>query len=650
MNINKRLLQYVKTMRPYIVVVALLSFLTAIFILLQSHYIALIINGAFLKHESLAYLMSPLLVLLLVIVGRAAVIWGTTAATNFVSTTVKGDMRLRLFRHILKLGPMYIKGERSGEIANTTTDGIEALDAYFIQYFPQVCATAVIPLVLLIVVFAIDPLSGIVLLITFPLLPIFMILIGKQANAMTERRWRQLSTLSAHFLDVLQGMTTLKLFGRTTRQRTTIRQISDRFGDATMSVLRVAFLSALVMELGATISNAIIAVEIGLRLLYGQIPFEQAFFVLLVTPEFYMPLRNLGTQFHNSMESAAGAQRIFDILETTTPHQATAEEGTQQTLQQTPPHTPPHTLPHTPQIVALHDIHYTYPDIDNKELSTASQGRKIAGVMVQAGEDELVTSREGPAPIQSLPRQTDQQSINEAPIAPTQQAALDGVSFELRRGQKIALIGKSGAGKSTIANLLLRFIEPDSGTLTVDGIPIQSFSAQDWRTLVAWQPQRPYLFNTTLADNIRLGHPEASQQEVEEAAKRADLHTFIQTLPRGYETVIGERGTRLSGGQLQRLSLARALLKKAPILVLDEATSTLDAESESQILKTINEIAHERIILIIAHRLNTISNADQILVMQEGQVIASGTHRTLLTQSPIYQELVKAYGEEEASI
>jgi len=649
MNINKRLLQYVKTMRPYIIVVALLSFLTAIFILLQSHYIALIINGAFLKHESLTYLMSPLLVLLLVIVGRAAVIWGTTAATNFVSTTVKGDLRLRLFRHILKLGPMYIKGERSGEIANTTTDGIEALDAYFIQYFPQVCATAVIPLVLLVVVFSIDPLSGIVLLITFPLLPIFMILIGKRANAMTERRWHQLSTLSAHFLDVLQGMTTLKLFGRTARQRTTIRQISDHFGDATMSVLRVAFLSALVMELGATISNAIIAVEIGLRLLYGQIPFEQAFFVLLVTPEFYMPLRNLGTQFHNSMESAAGAQRIFDILETTAPHQATTEEGTQQTLLQT--------LPHTPQSVALHDIHYTYPDIDNKELSTTSQGRKIAGVMVQAGEDELVTSREGPAPIQSLPQQTKQQNTNAAqaeaataPTAPTQQAALNGVSFELRRGQKIALIGKSGAGKSTIANLLLRFIEPDSGTLTVDGIPIQNFSAQDWRTLVAWQPQRPYLFNTTLADNIRLGRPEASQQEVEDAARQADLHTFIQTLPRGYETVIGERGTRLSGGQLQRLSLARALLKKAPILVLDEATSTLDAESESQILKTINALAHERIVLIVAHRLNTISNADQILVMQAGQVIASGTHQTLLTQSPIYQELVKAYGEEEASI
>lgn len=624
MNINKRLLRYVNTMRPYVAVVATLSLLTALFILLQAHYIALIINGAFLQHENLAYLMTPLLVLLLVIVGRAALIWGNTVTTNLVSTMVKGALRLRLFRHILKLGPLYLKGERSGEIVNTTTDGVEALDAYFIQYFPQVCATAVIPTVILIVVFATDVLSGIVLLVTFPLLPIFMILIGKQANAMTERRWYQLSTLSAHFLDVLQGMTTLKLFGRTRKQETTIRMISTRFGDTTLAVLRVAFLSALVMELGATISNAIIAVEIGLRLLYGQIPFEQAFFVLLVTPEFYMPLRNLGTQFHNSMESAAGAQRIFDILETPTPAQVASAEAQQ------------YTLPQTPQCVALHAVHYTYPESEATALPTIAAGRKVGGVMVQVGEQPSAnTDKDTAITVTELPQQTKRQE------------ALRGISLELRRGEQIALIGKSGAGKSTIANLLLRFIEPTNGSLTIDGIPLQNFSAQEWRKLVAWQPQRPYLFNTTLADNIRLGRPEASQQEVEAAAKQADLDAFIQTLPQGYETIIGERGTRLSGGQLQRLSLARALLKNAPILVLDEATSTLDAESEARILHTLNSIAPERIILIIAHRLHTISNADQIIVLQEGQIIASGTHQTLLAQSTTYQELVKAYEEEE---
>ncbi len=579
MNINKRLLQYVKTMRIYVVVVALLGLLTALCIVLQSHYIAQIINGAFLARQPLAQLTAAMFVLLLVLIGRAALVWGGEAATNFVSSTVKSDLRLRLFKHIFKLGPLYVKGERSGEIVNTAADGVEALDAYFNQFFPQACATLIIPTVILVVVFATDTLSGIVLLVTWPILPFFMILIGKQASAMTERRWHLLSHLSAHFLDVLQGMTTLKLFGRNKIQQATIRRISERYGDTTMKVLRVAFLSSFVMEMGATISNAIIAVEIGLRLLYGNIPFEQAFFVLLLTPEFYQPLRALGAQFHASMESAAGAQRIFDILET--PVQKQADEGK---------NIPERVVRHSLEFDA---VYYAYPTADNTSYPT-----------------------------------------------------LKGASFAMRPGQKIAMVGPSGAGKSTIANLLLRFIEPDQGNITIDGVPIQTFSAEDWRTLVAWQPQRPYLFNATVADNIRLGNPTATQEQVVQAAKQANSHDFIEALPDGYDTVIGERGTRLSGGQAQRLSLARVFLKDAPILVLDEATSTLDAESEAYISQTIETIAQDRIVLVIAHRLNTITSADQIVVLEDGRVADSGSHQALLASSPLYQRLVAAYADD----
>ncbi|GHO86618.1 thiol reductant ABC exporter subunit CydD [Dictyobacter formicarum] len=583
MKINKRLLQYVKTMRIYVLIVGVLSFLTAIFIILQSHYIASIINTIFLQKQGLAQVISILFILLAILLGRAAIIWGNDIATNTVSGTVKSDLRLRLFRHLLKLGPMYVRGERSGEIANTTTEAVESLDAYFNLFFPQVCATMIIPLVILITVFSTDLLSGIVLLVTWPILPVFMILIGLQANAMTESRWRQMSLLSAHFLDVLQGMTTLKLFGRNKIQQETIRRISDRYGDTTMSVLRVAFLSSLVMELGATISNAIIAVEIGLRLLYGSIPFEQAFFVLLLTPEFYQPLRNLGTQFHASMNSAAGAERIFDILETsaTTEATTTAMEETAK-IEQT---------------LLIDGVHYAYPGTDGQRHE-----------------------------------------------------ALRGISFAMQRGQKVAIVGRSGAGKSTLANLLLRFIEPDEGSIRADQRDIRDFSAAAWRKLVAWQPQRPYLFNTTVAENIRMGRPEASMEEVIEVARMANLHDFIQSLPQGYATPIGERGTRLSGGQLQRLSLARALLKQSPILLLDEATSTLDAESEAQVLRTIDRVAPDHFVLIIAHRLHTISSADRIVVLQDGLVIGSGTHQELLAQSPAYQELIKAYEDEEAIV
>ncbi len=579
MNINKRLFQYVKTMRIYVGMAALLSLLTALCIVLQSSYIAQIINGAFLARQPLAQLMPALSILLLVLIGRALVIWGSEAATNFVSSTVKGDLRLRLFQHILKLGPMYVKGERSGEIVNTTAEGVDALDAYFIQFFPQACATMIIPTIVLITVFATDTLSGAVLLVTWPILPFFMILIGKQASAMTEHRWYLLSSLSAHFLDVLQGMTTLKLFGRNRVQEETIRRISERYGATTMKVLRVAFLSSFVMELGATISNAIIAVEIGLRLLYGTIPFEQAFFVLLLTPEFYLPLRALGAQFHASMESAAGAQRIFDVLETPVREQTVTSENTPER--------------DGSQALRFDAVHYAYPTAEG----------------------------------QSYP-------------------ALKNVSFELRPGQKTALVGPSGAGKSTLANLLLRFLEPDQGRILLDGVPIQTFSTRDWRTRVAWQPQRPYLFNTTVVENIRLGNPMASLEQVIQAARQADIHDFIETLPDGYDTVIGERGTRLSGGQAQRLSLARVFLKDAPILVLDEATSTLDSESEAQVLQAIDAITQDRIVLVIAHRLNTITSADQIVVLQDGQVEDSGSHQELLARSPLYQKLIAAYEDD----
>ena len=619
MNINKRLFQYVKTMRVYVVAVALLGLLTALCIVLQSHYIAQIINRVFLARQSLAQVTSALSILLLVLIGRAALVWGGEVATNFVSSTVKSDLRLRLFRHILKLGPMYVKGERSGEIVNTTADGVEALDAYFNQFFPQVCATMIIPTVILIVVFATDLVSGIVLLVTWPILPFFMILIGKQANAITERRWHQLSALSAHFLDVLQGMTTLKLFGRNKIQQETIRRISERYGATTMKVLRVAFLSSFVMEMGATISNAIIAVEIGLRLLYGNIPFEQAFFVLLLTPEFYQPLRALGAQFHASMESAAGAQRIFDMLETPAQEQAV-------------------------------DSIAVPPRSDNPLWLSWLTGLNAHSSRQPQGVVATWVNKAMPGRVVSRSLQFDGVQYAYPTAEGESYPALNGVSFEMHPGQKTALVGPSGAGKSTIASLLLRFIEPDQGRILLDDIPIQTFSAQDWRTLVAWQPQRPYLFNTTVAENIRMGNPEATLEQVMWAAKQANIHEVIEALPEGYDTIIGERGTRLSGGQAQRLSLARVFLKDAPILILDEATSTLDAESEAQVLRAIDTIAQDRVVLVIAHRLNTITSSDQVIVLQDGLVEDCGSHQALLARSPLYQRLVAAYENDNVSI
>ena len=629
MNINKRLLQYVKTMYLYIAAVGILGLLTAACIITQASFIAQIINNVFLLKQSLPQLQTALFILLGVLVLRALLVFSGDTITNAVSCIVKSDLRNRLFTHLFKLGPLYTKGERSGEIVNTMADGVEALDAYFIQFFPQVAATLIIPTVVLIVVFRIDVLSGIVLLVTWPILPFFMALIGIQANAMTKKRWQVLSLLSAHFLDVLQGLTTLKLFGRTTLQEETIRRVSDRYGEITMRVLRVAFLSSFVMELGATLSTGIVAVEIGLRLLYGGIAFEPAFFILLLAPEFYLPLRSLGTQFHASMESSASAERIFTILETPVNKRLPSNQGAHKG--NTPPILP--------------------EKVESDSVSGRGVPRSRIRGMMKAADALVPNSTPTMASLSSsLAFHDVHYSYPVSDDVQTQKEALQGVSFEVLAGQKVAIVGASGAGKTTIASLLLRFMEPTQGEITLDGHPIQHMTAQAWRQFVAWQPQNPYVFNTTVAENIRMGHTDAPMEKVVQAAQAADVHEFIETLPNGYDTIIGERGARLSGGQVQRLSLARAFLKNTPILLLDEATSTLDGESEERVFRTIDAQMKERIVLVIAHRLNTIKNADAIIVLQDGRVIAQGTHQSLLQMSPVYQHLVQAYEGNEVIV
>ncbi|MEZ4641220.1 MAG: thiol reductant ABC exporter subunit CydD [Chloroflexota bacterium] len=508
--------------------------------ILQAYWLSRIVNQVFLQGAALADVQGLLWALLLLLLARALIGGGREVAANQIAATIKEDLRNRLFAHVQALGPVQAVGERAGELTAVLTTHVDALEAYFSQYLPQLFVAALVPLAILMAIFPTDWLSGLVLLLTAPLMPLFMVLIGRYAETLTKRQWGLLSRMSAHFLDVLQGLTTLKMLGQSKRQANNIANITDRFRDATLSVLRIAFLSALVLELLSTLSVAIIAVAIGLRLLHGGIPFQEALFILILAPEFYLPLRMLGQRFHAGMDGTAAARQIFTLLgrePLATRDEAAARQ------------------PDLQSAIVFDDVHVAY--------------------------------QQGDRP------------------------ALHGVSFTIEPGEIVALVGPNGAGKSTIASLLLGFVQPDSGHVQPEDRP---------RT--AWVAQRPFLFHDTLANNIRLGKPEATDEAMIAAARQAHIHDFITTLPAGYETVIGERGARLSGGQAQRVALARAFLMDAPLLILDEPTAHLDAVTAADLLAATAALLHGRTALIIAHRPQTIAIADKVVSVENGRVVS----------------------------
>jgi ATP-binding cassette subfamily C protein CydCD len=568
--IDKRLLGLARTSRAGFVLTIALGLAGGVLIVIQAWLLSQAVDRAFLGEQALEAIAGLMGMLLAVIVLRAILAWGIEITANSVARMVKMDLRQRLFAHLLALGPRYTRSEETGELTNTVVEGIEALDAYFSQYLPQVALSVLVPVTVLAFVFPIEPLSGFVLLFTAPLIPVFMILLGELADVLTRRQWQTLSRMSAYFLDTLQGLTALKTLGRSREQVAKISNLSEKHRQATMRVLRVTFLSALSLELIATLSTAIVAVQIGLRLLYGHLSFGQAFFVLILAPEFYLPLRTLGLRFHAGMAGLAASARIFAILDTPLlEHQPQASnrniQGSASSQRPT---------------VTFTNVHFTYPD-------------------------------------------------------GTQ--ALRGITFDLLPGKSTALVGPSGAGKSTIAALLLGFIYPTQGQ-----VKINSDQSSIGQNRIAWVPQNPYLFAGSLADNIRLGQPEATLDEVIAAARLAHIDDFIQQLPEGYATQIGERGWQLSGGQAQRIALARAFLVNAPLLILDEPAANLDPATEELLNESITRLSENCTVLVIAHRLSTAARADQIVVLDQGQVLQTGRHAELLGKDGLYQNLVLA--------
>lgn len=565
---DRRLAREIGPFRVFLIVTVGLGMLGTAVTIVQLSILARVVQRVFLGHDSLSQVAVLMSLLLLAVAARAALLWLRGLVAEEGAIRIKASLRERLVSKLARLGPSFTRDERTGEIVSTTTEGIERLDPYFARYLPQVALSLITPLMILIYVFPLDLTSGLLLLFTAPVIPILMIVVGTYAEGHIQRQWLALSRMGAYFLDVLQGLPTLKLFGRSRAEAERVESVSEEYRKRTMKVLRYAFLSGLVLEFMTTAAIALIAVSLGVRLLDGHVGFEPAFLVLLLTPEFYKPLRDLGADRHAAMEGKAAAERIFEILDTPVGFRS-IQHSTE--------------LPAENLSLELRNVSFSYP-----------------------GSTEL---------------------------------ALESVTLTLPGETRTALVGASGSGKSTLINLLLRFLEPDDGAILANGVDIASMTPDTWRHRVSLVPQHPYLFYGNVLENIRLARPDASVDEVRSAAELAGASGFIESLPQGYETELGERGGRLSQGQSQRIALARAFLKDAPVVLLDEPTSSLDPQSEEVIRQSLEQLSKGRMVLIVAHRLKSIYSADQIAVLERGRLVECGSHAELLVAGGPYASL-----------
>jgi ATP-binding cassette, subfamily C, bacterial CydD len=555
--LDPRLMRHARAAQGFLIFAIVLGIAGALLILAQAALLAHALAAA-VRGGATDALRGTLLALLAVVAARAAAAWGGEAVALRAAATVKSQLRRALAGRVTRLGPAWLAGQQTGEIAALATRGLDGLDVYFARYLPQLVLAVVVPIAVLARVAAADWISALVIAITLPLIPVFAVLVGWHTKASTRRQWRLLARLAGHFLDVVEGLPTLKVFGRAKAQEKVIRQVTDAYRGATMATLRVAFLSALVLELTAAVATALVAVEVGLRLLYGHLGYETALLVLLLTPEAYLPLRAVGTQFHASMEGAAAADRVLEILDT-------------------PPAGPP-------------------------EAAPDGSGRRGAGADLRSDEIRL--------------------SAVTVAYPGGRQPALDELSLVIRPGERIVVTGPSGAGKSTLLALLLRFVPPTTGTVTVGDTDLAELELRVWRAQIAWVPQRPHLFAGSVARNIALGQPGASRTAIHRAADLAGAAEFIEAWPAGYDTVLGEQALQLSSGQRQKIALARAFLRNAPLLLLDEPAAHLDPLSAKQVAASIAALPGDRTVVLVTHGPSWTDDAGRVVRIDGGRLQA----------------------------
>lgn len=541
------LLGEVKGVRGELIGAVCPAFAAGLLIILQARFLAIACHRVVIARAALPEVLPLVCGVALLAVVRGLLVLLAERRSAAAAASLKVELRSRLYRRLLALGPAGRVGEETGPLVEAVTSGIEGIEPYVARFLPHAALAALLPVAALLFVVPADWRPGLVLLFSAPFIPLFMVLIGRGSESLNRRQWGKLSRLAGYLLDHVQGLPDLKIFGAAKREAAVVAQASDDYRHATMAVLRLAFLSAFTLEFFATVGTAVVAVVIGFRLLSGNLPLVDGLFVLLLAPEFYLPLRTLGLSYHSRMQGVAAAERIAPLLALPLP------EGYAGTL----------SVPTGPLSVRFERVSFAY-----------------------AGE----------------------------------RGGVNAIDLDLPAGSISALAGESGAGKTTLVRLLAGLIRPAAGRISVNGIDLGDFDQAAWQGSVAYVAQRPFFFKGTIRDNLLLGAPEADGEAIDRALATAGANPFIGRLADGLDTELGDRGAGLSGGELRRLALARAVLRDAPLLILDEPTAGLDAENERLVGDALVRLAQGRTVLVISHREGTLRRAERVAVLSCGSV------------------------------
>ncbi|HDG1675333.1 TPA: cysteine/glutathione ABC transporter permease/ATP-binding protein CydD [Kluyvera ascorbata] len=567
--------------RRWLMTSRLLGFVSGVLIIAQAWFLARILHHMIMENIPREALLLPFIQLVLIFILRAWVVWLRERVGFHAGQQIRFEIRRQVLDRLQQAGPAWIQGKPAGSWATLILEQIDDMHDYYARYLPQMALAACVPLLIVVAIFPSNWAAALILLVTAPLIPLFMALVGMGAADANRRNFLALARLSGHFLDRLRGMDTLRIFGRGEAETENIREASQDFRHRTMEVLRLAFLSSGVLEFFTSLSIALVAVYFGFSYLgelnfgsYGTaVTLSSGFLALILAPEFFQPLRDLGTFYHAKAQAVGAADSLKTFLEAPLAH---PEQGDQ--------------------------------TLDTSEPVTL------------CAKDLLITSPEGKMLVGPL-------------------------NFTLSAGQRAVLVGLSGSGKSSLLNALAGFL-PYSGSLKVNGVELRNLHPEGWRRMMSWVGQNPQLPASTLRENVLLGNPDASEQQLQQALDKAWVSEFLPQLPDGIDTVVGEQAARLSVGQAQRVAVARALLAPCRLLLLDEPAASLDAHSEQRVMQALTEASTQQTTLMVTHQLEGLTEWDAIWVMENGQIIEQGTYQQLVDANGVFTSLLASRQEE----